>query len=46
VAFPRNYEGEFLNVSFRIRSRAELERRLAALERMKEEVDDLVGLLF
>lgn len=46
VTFPRNYEGEFLNVSFRIRSRAELERRMTTLERMKEEVDDLVGLLF
>ena len=46
VAFPRNYEGEFLNISFRVRSRAELERRISALERMKEEVNDLVGLLF
>lgn len=45
VAFPKNYEGDFLSFSFRIRSAKELRRRIEALHRMEDHVDDVLGLL-
>ncbi|MFP4211026.1 MAG: hypothetical protein ACLFR8_07280 [Alkalispirochaeta sp.] len=45
VAFPEHYEGDHLSVSFRIRSSRELANRIAALRRMEEGVDELLGLL-
>lgn len=46
VLLPPNLEGDHIEVSFRVRSRRELERRVSALTAMEEGVDDLLGLLF
>ncbi len=46
VAYPANYEGDYLHVSFRIRSDRELEKRMKTLRKMEGHVDELVELLF
>ena len=43
---PSNFEGDAYRVSFRLSSREELERRLAAVATLTEELDGLLDLLF
>jgi len=45
VSYPENYEGDAVTVSFRLRSSKELEGRIAALRRMEDGIDELLGLL-
>jgi hypothetical protein len=45
VSYPENYEGDAVTVSFRLRSSEEIANRIAALRRMEEGVDELLGLL-